>query len=1010
MSGQSNDRFWKTKVLSWIHDPAEKALILLRGKPHERGTAEKLRKLLFGGDVAKLPAPLNEVIRRADRWASAADRPSLPRNLGVQVVFAKDPQLIHPLTGEGIRLPDLTDDPHACVEAIEAVSFDHFQNLVVRNGGHVDWRRTFLSFWRFGPESPAKDLGALWRLLPADTRSPDHSIWEHLRLTSAFAGCFAAGKGGPALLTVSLGPVQGFIAQARSMSDLWAGSHLLSFLAWQALRVVCARYGPDAVLFPDLHGVPLVDAWITEQVGGWPDTMPRPEWATEGDDRNPLLVAALPNRFVALVPAEEAEHVAREVARSVRHWVRGEAERALDHLLKRAGQGGASGREVAVSQIQDQLDGFPEVYWAVVPWRLAGEGTLDDRELGALRQRLGLGARYLDADVDALVRKEIVIEVEDGSGKRPVEFFTPNPGVAYPGLHSALERLHAGAKAVRPFPGGVQEGWRCTLCGEREWLALDRDFLHMGKGERTETWWNALPQKRPYLAKEGEYLCSLCALKRAWPELFLAQAETWLSQVTGDGGSGELRRFNLSTRSVALATSIAHWLQNRQKRACADPKAACRAKEAEQWLANEIKKSRDLARAALPYRVAGWLRGEREKDPHHCPEPDFFKALPVLQDAEGDEDAGTQRAAQIARKLHTFLGTRPETYYALVLMDGDRMGAWLSGEEGRVLLKERFHHKIRDALEKLPALQAYLAAPRPGSPARHQAISSALNGFALGLARYVVEHLFMGKLIYAGGDDLLAMVSVHDLPGLMLALRCTYSGVLPCAYDGRDGPERFWEDIGSDPNVRLLLKNGFALLPHEVKGSNGASRTLLRLMGPLATASVGAVVAHHQAPLARVLRDLRAAERLAKEAGGRNAFCITVDKRAGGTTQFVGKWGMGSLPPTNGGDDHMLLLLKLRGLFASGMSRRAAYALCERLRDVPPDVDALAAVLAYQFERQGAGERRDLARRLAKAATAAPAPKGGRGAWPAANAWLRDLLVTAEFLAREGRAVGGGDK
>src|SRR5690606_23950269 len=79
--------------------------------------------------------------------------------------------------------------------------------------GARDWRQTLLTLWRFAPElKEDRDnhhLGALWRLLPADTRIPDHSIWDHLDLTSAFSGAFAADpQGRVALLTLSIGPVQ----------------------------------------------------------------------------------------------------------------------------------------------------------------------------------------------------------------------------------------------------------------------------------------------------------------------------------------------------------------------------------------------------------------------------------------------------------------------------------------------------------------------------------------------------------------------------------------------------------------------------------------------------------------------------------------------------------------------------------------------------------------------------------------------------------------------------------
>ncbi|MEZ5581385.1 MAG: type III-B CRISPR-associated protein Cas10/Cmr2 [Candidatus Competibacteraceae bacterium] len=135
------------------------------------------------------------------------------------------------------------------------MSTDHFLKLIVRDAdGGVDARRSALAFWRFGPNPPAGDLGALWGLLPADTRVPDHTIWSHLDLSSALATAFHAdSESNLALLTVSFGPVQDFIAQARTTSDLWAGSHLRRGIAWEGLKTICEELGPDTALFPQLR-------------------------------------------------------------------------------------------------------------------------------------------------------------------------------------------------------------------------------------------------------------------------------------------------------------------------------------------------------------------------------------------------------------------------------------------------------------------------------------------------------------------------------------------------------------------------------------------------------------------------------------------------------------------------------------------------------------------------------------------------------------------------------------
>jgi len=94
----SQDLLWQTKLHARLHDPAEKALVLLRDPAgHEGGTCQVLHRL-FGYqrlDVAQvdpdntaalhaalfkhgIPADIYDQVRRADWWAAAADRPQWP--------------------------------------------------------------------------------------------------------------------------------------------------------------------------------------------------------------------------------------------------------------------------------------------------------------------------------------------------------------------------------------------------------------------------------------------------------------------------------------------------------------------------------------------------------------------------------------------------------------------------------------------------------------------------------------------------------------------------------------------------------------------------------------------------------------------------------------------------------------------------------------------------------------------------------------------------------------------
>jgi len=202
-----------------------------------------------------------------------------------------------------------------------------------------------------------------------------------------------------------------------------------------------------------------------------------------------------------------------------------------------------------------------------------------------------------------------------------------------------------------------------------------------------------------------------------------------------------------------------------------------------------------------------------------------------------------------------------------------------------------------------------------------------------------------------------------------------------------------------DVRQQLVLNKGFAWL-------NGR---LMRMMGEHATASTGAIVAHHQAPLGAVLQELRAAEKRAKNEGGRNAFSITIVKRSGGALYLTEKWG-----------EPVDLLQDLIGfLRADGTSSRAVFNSLEWMRDLPEPTDAdttamLTTLLAYQLDRQSSGDTQASAPALAqRLAALCAAQKGVPAAEQNPNHalkkktrlnWLANFMGVAEFLARETRS------
>ncbi len=1012
---------WQTKLAARLHDPAEKALVLLRDpEGHENGTSRALKRLLgyeelpasIGPDNDQalastlfkkgIPAAMYRLVQRADWWAAAADRPQWPvetmpaQNGGktyrivdwARVNWAKNPILIHPLTGDAFDLHDLSDTE---LEAIKRRSLEHFSRLIVKDDDNVDWQRTLLVFWRFGPElavssADTKDnakLGNLWPLLPADTRVPDHSIWDHLDLASAFAGAFAADPNGEAaLLALSIGPVQSFIAAARKMEDLWAGSHLLSRLAWEAMRVVCEALGPDAILFPRLRGIPQVDLWLRDQMKLPADLFKRCEWQQSGStDANPLFAAALPNRFVAVVPASQVKALAEKATEHVRTWLLDVGLAVVDRLLEAAQ---IKGRETprdetipAYQQMREQLKGFPEVHWAAVPFSLIQprntekQTDLDTRSLSqAMAPFFGVEPGHPCGFLASPAWKVLQQELHWSDG---TTFYAPNPGVLYPAVYDLAERVLASAKATRPFEQSPQQGWRCSLTGEAEWLTTCKTHLLVPPGKRRsrqdprgfdekehiETLWTKIADQKPAWVKRGEHLAALPAIKRLWPSLFAEE----VAQALGlDKQAAD--RFVVSTHTMALAHQLDRWLEK----------------------GGLTVEGLDTAKAepvALPRKLV--LR--------HAQNPALkdAKRIPALLDAarESEDEAELAKAQEMVRKAFAAAMGKDkvqlETYYALLMMDGDRMGAILSGSEEAgtaISYRASFYSAVRQGFDlraqSQPLIRQYGQQKRPVSPNRHLAISGALNDFSQTVGRHVVEVEHLGRMIYAGGDDVLAMLPVAELLTCSERLRYAYSGELP------EDAQLDWKTAKGEQD-KLHCKSGFAYL-------NGR---LMRMMGKNATASTGAVIAHHQAPLGAVLRELRVAEKRAKEEGGWDSLSLTVIKRSGGMLRLTVRWR----EPIRALKDTIAFLAD------EGVSRRAVYNSLVWLQDLPDpkgNCKMLERLLSYQFDRQAdkwARQRHDIPRlalRLTGLALAQQHPL----------TWLSNFLSVAEFLARETRTGG----
>ncbi len=205
--------------------------------------------------------------------------------------------------------------------------------------------------------------------------------------------------------------------------------------------------------------------------------------------------------------------------------------------------------------------------------------------------------------------------------------------------------------------------------------------------------------------------------------------------------------------------------------------------------------------------------------------------------------------------------TAPTPYYAILHADGDYMGAAIDEQA-------------------------------QAGPEQHRAISQALSKFA-GQVKRLVEKEYEGCCIYAGGDDVLALLPLHT------ALQC----------------------------ARKLADEFHTALKTFEFNENGVKKS--------PTLSVGLAVGHHLNPLQETLELAREAEKIAKKVTGKNALAVTVNKRSGAARTVKDTWACESL---RGALDARLLRFIYLYL-ADELPDGAAYELRDlTLRLKPPSV------------------------------------------------------------------------
>ncbi len=833
--------YWIHKTKAFLHDPPDKAIHI---PGHEERANELLAAMgLVGSSLSK------DEYQTADKIASGMDRACLPGYDGKDdskngaIDFSIVPMLTHS-TGSGsalsLTLPDSSGKGNAAVAAINAEiqgllkedlgseagsgkGLSERQEYKGAEAAFAPARFHYLYFMlrRRLAQKNVGGLGGLWHRLPADTRLPDHSIWQHCGLVSALASCEKLSEQNKASLMVyALTPVQDFVSRARKLRDYWSGSVILSWLAFEGIKAIIYRYGADHIIYPSLHGQPLVD----ELLQGW--GMEK-DWF---EKRTSDGIASFPNKFVCLVPAGQEQEAAGAIEAAINAAWGGLGDKTLEFL---AGKVEKIGKNDSIrNQFHRQMGHYWEHHWSAAPL-VRGE----DR--AAVEELLHKGS--IDPAFDFWKDTN---KIWQSSGEGPL----------YSVSHRLVQAGLAAGKSRREEKRATEEGIKCDLFGEFE-------ILHY----HDQSDKNPIPSKDPFWVDvrqafrdsadfgNNERLCALGLVKR------LAY------RVCKELKTHPLHRMFKEAESFPSSTEIAlhDWWRQVNRRAASqdDPKAQAIAQELAvfDW-------SKDSNKAAR--KVAQWLHGineekEVEKNGYDIERIDL-------------RDKKEKAAARELFKRHPVKDIHK--YYAVLMMDGDRMGKLINGESpgstwGSVLhpqLVERLKGKNFDSRFK-NFWAKWLGEPRLISPAVHAAISEALGDFSIHTVPAIIEK-HHGRLIYAGGDDVCAVLPASTA---LLAARdiakaygLGFVHILP----GKQA------EVINSP------------LPAGLEGKLGVHLGL----GDKISISAGIMIAHHKKPLGSVIDRAHALLNMAKKEGihgdGRNAFALEVDKRSGGGRMFVAGW------------------------------------------------------------------------------------------------------------------------
>lgn len=300
------------------------------------------------------------------------------------------------------------------------------------------------------------------------------------------------------------------------------------------------------------------------------------------------------------------------------------------------------------------------------------------------------------------------------------------------GEHS-IGRLAAMRKTFRNVPATEEPGVKCSLMPA--WQELSGHLERRAQ----RNFWAALARKAKGLnLGESERLCAVALIKRLFPRV--------MSQAVGEDIGDDLQQVHWP--STAFMAAIP-WLKGLQGQALEQAKSYQQQALDANYQRTESQAARDAgidwAGADGPIWFAGAVRNDEPGSATLGPDP-TEQQRQQRKTLVADLLDNLKRVYLHAADPQTGIAKQPVPYYALLLMDGDSLG---------LLLAE------------------------VGNP---ETVSQCLRAFSAQVQKTVDD--YDGRAIYAGGDDVLAMLPANSALKCAARLHAAYAG----AFDDEDVP------------------------------------------------------------------------------------------------------------------------------------------------------------------------------------------------------------------------------